>query len=182
MQLMLRTGNKARVGIFLVSVLLSINNAALTQTQNATPQIKTQYNDQTDVTQITLDPIVLASRKLEELRLGAVTGYPGKAKTQPKEVALIFISLSTLDANKYESARKLTITADGEKILAGPTQYAKQSQNGLFIESITAAIPFETFLRLCRSKEASLKLGITEVALSTKHLMLLQAFASYATD
>jgi hypothetical protein len=166
----------------LFAVVINIGPANRVMAQDAASQIKTEYNSQKDITQITLNPIVLASRKLEQLQLGAVTGYPGKTKTQPREVALIFLSLSPLDTNKYESARKLSITADGEKVFAGPTQYSKQSQNGLFVESLTALIPFDAFLRLCRSKEASIKLGFTEVALSAKQIMLLQAFASYASE
>ena len=161
---------------------IEVGSSSAVLAQETRGPLKVEYNSQKDLTQITLDPFVLTSRKLEELRLGAVTGYPGKTKSQPKEVALIFLSLSPLEGNKYEAAHKLTITADGQRIVLGPMQYAKQSQNGLFIESMTTGIPFESFLRVCRSKEVTIKLGFAEVTLSPKQITLLQAFASYATE
>jgi hypothetical protein len=174
-------GSRLFVALCLLLSIKAVGSSAVLAQETRGP-LKVEYNSQKDLTQITLDPFVLTSRKLEELRLGAVTGYPGKTKSQPKEVALIFLSLSPLESNKYEAARKLTITADGQRIVLGPMQYAKQSQNGLFIESMTTGIPFESFLRVCRSKEVRIKLGFAEVTLSPKQITLLQAFASYATD
>ena len=174
-------GSRLFVALCLLFAIAAGNLPAVRAQETHGP-LKVEYNSQKDLTQITLDPFVLTSRKLEELRLGAVTGYPGKTKSQPKEVALIFLSLSPLESNKYEAARKLTITADGQRIVLGPIQYSKQSQNGLFIESMTTGIPFESFLRVCRSKEVTIKLGFAEVTLSPKQITLLQAFASYAIE
>lgn len=71
---------------------------------------------------VTLNPIILASRKLEELRIGAISGYPGKVKSKPKEVAPIFLSVSKTDENRYDVARKLLVTADERKFDWGETQ------------------------------------------------------------
>src|SRR5262249_30191081 len=78
--------------------------------------VKVQYDATKDFSQIIMNPFVLASRKFEELRLGALTGYQGKTATKPKDVALLIFSFASSDQNKYETARKLTITVDGERL------------------------------------------------------------------
>jgi hypothetical protein len=144
--------------------------------------IKTEYDQQKDITQISLNPIVLASRKFEELRLSAVAAYQGKVKVRPKEIVLIFLSLSATEMNKYESARKLTFIADGHRIALGETQHSKQAQKGLFMESMMITIPTDVFLRVCWSKEVTMKLGFTEIELSPEHITILRAAASYMTE
>lgn len=144
--------------------------------------IKVEYNAQNDVTQITLNPIIIASRKLEELRLGTVAAYKGKVKTRPEAVALVFLSLSKSDVDKYESARKLTIVADGQRYPLGEAQRSKQVENGLYIETLTISVPIDDFVRIFRSKDVSLKLGVTQVELSSAQLVIFQAFISYATE
>ncbi len=144
--------------------------------------IHLEYNAEKDVSQLTLNPIVIASRKLEELRLGAVAAYKGKAKTRPEAVALVFLSLSKSDVDKYEAARKLTIVADGLRFPLGEAQRSKQAANGLFIETLTISIPIDVFVQIFRSKEVSLKLGITEVELAPAQIVIFQAFGSYATE
>lgn len=144
--------------------------------------VKTEYDPKKNVTQITFNPITIASRKLEELRLGAVTGYPGKEKTRPKEIVLVFLALSPTEMNKYESARKLTVIADGERIALGETQRTSQAQGGLYIESLMITIPTDLFVRIVWSKELILKLGFTVVELSPAHITTLRAAASYMTE
>jgi hypothetical protein len=144
--------------------------------------VKVEYNEQKDFTQITLNPIILASRKHEELRLGAVTSYPGKVKVKPREVALLFISLSTSDTDKYESARMLTVTTNTQKFPLGETKRSKQAQNGLFVETMAAIVPMDIFLRICWSKEVTIRLGLTDVKLSPDQISLLRAAASYMTQ
>src|ERR1700752_5374442 len=73
-------------------------------------QVKVEYDATKGQTLINLNPFVLASRKFEELRLGAITGYPGKVKRKQKEVVFIFLSLSSSNSKKYQAARKLTVT------------------------------------------------------------------------
>jgi hypothetical protein len=141
--------------------------------------VKVQYDEQKDVTQITLNPFVLASRKLEELRLGVMASYKGRVRAQPKEVVLLFLSLSAADADKYETARRLTVLADGRTLGGGNVQRSKQTQNGLFVEALAAVVPFDTFQRICQAKEVTLKLGITEVKLSPAQIALLGIAADY---
>jgi len=171
---------------FIILALASSSVSALTPKsagqERSDKRIKLEYNAERDISQITLDPVILASRKLEELRLGAVTAYKGQVKTRPESIALIFLSLSKTEADKYESARKLTVVADGQHISLGEAQRSKQMANGLFIETMTISIPTDVFVRVFRSKEVSLKLGVTEVELSTSQIMILQAFGSYATE
>src|ERR1700752_702372 len=145
-------------------------------------QVKVEYDATKDQTLISLNPFVLASRKFEELRLGGITGYPGKVKTKPKEVILIFLSLSSSDSNKYETARKLTVTADGQKFLVGEASHGKQSQNNLFIETMTASMQMEDFLRVCKAKQVTMKLGLTEVELTPEHIATLRLAASYMVE
>jgi hypothetical protein len=170
-----------------VVVVALLSNTFLPATYCQTQQsqgelIKVVYDQQKDVTQVTLNPFILVSRKYEELRLGAVTGYQGKVKTKPKEVALIFMSITTSDVNKYETARKLIASVDGERLVFGPAQRSKQAQNGLFVESLMIALPTDDFLRICRAKAVTLKLGFTEVELSPAQITVLRAAASYMTE
>lgn len=144
--------------------------------------VKVTYDEQKDVTQVSLNPIILISRKHEELRLGAVTAYQGKVKVVPREIALVFVSLTSTDSNKYEAARKLTVVIDGQRLPIGETKRSKQTQNGLFIETLLVNMPTETFLRMGKAKQVSLKLGFTEVALTPANIVTLRAAGSYMTE
>ncbi len=160
----------------------SLPSAAARAQEGKAQLVKQEYFEKQDVTQITLNPFILASRKFEELRLGAVTSYPGKVKTKPREVALLFVSLSKADTNKYESARMLTIITNEQRYPLGETKRSKQARDSLFIETMAAVIPMDTFVRICWSKEVSIKLGLTEVKLSPDQISLLRAAASYMTQ
>jgi hypothetical protein len=144
--------------------------------------LKVEYDAQKDVTQISLNPIILISRKHEELRLGAVTGYPGQVKVAPREVILVFVSLTGADVNKYEAARKLTVIIGEQRLPMGETKRAKATQGGLFIETLTISIPMDLFLRMGRAKEVTLKLGFTEVPLTPQQITILRAAGSYMTE
>lgn len=137
-----------------------------------------EYDEKSDTTKVTLNPIILVSRRHEELRLGAFSAYPGKARATPKEVALVFISLTSAPSTKYESAQ-LTIIAGGERFRCGQTQRTTQSNKGVFMESLTAVVPFETFVKVARASDVTVKLGITEVKLNPKQVLMLRAAASY---
>jgi hypothetical protein len=144
--------------------------------------VKVEYNQQKDITQISLKPILLASRKNEVLRVGAVASHPGKIRVRPREVALLFIYLSTSDTNKYEAARMLTVITNEQKFPFGETRHSKGTQNGLFVETMAAIIPMESFLRISWSKEVTMKLGLTEIKLSPNQISQLRAVASYMTQ
>jgi len=152
------------------------------QAQAGEPErIRTEYDESKDLTTITLNPLVLVSRRHEELRLGAVASYKGKGKGPPRAVTLIIISLSKFDSDRYATARKLTFTADGERLSLGQTQRTKQSQGGVFIESMAAEVPFDGFMKIARAKEVSLKLGLTEVRLPPEQITVMRAYAGYLT-
>ena len=144
--------------------------------------VKVEYDSAKDLTQITLNPFILVSKKHEELRLGAVATYSGKAKVRPQEVNLIFLSLSASDMDKYDAARKLSVTLDGQHVVLGEARHAKQTQNGFFVETLTLAIPLDVFLRISKSREAKLKIGFTEVSLSEQHMEILRIAASYMVE
>lgn len=153
-----------------------------TSAQTAEGQVRAfrvEYDDKTDTTKITLNPIILVSRRHEELRLGAFSAYQGKARATPKEVALVFISLTSAPSTKYESARQLTIIADAERFRCGQAQRTTQSEKGLFMESLMAVVTFETFVKVARASEVTVKLGITEVKLNPEQVLMLRAAASY---
>lgn len=167
-------------------LLLSFHTILATQSPTPTPTggqlIKVEYDSGKNITQVSLNPIVLASRKMEELRLGAVAGYPGKVKSRPTEILLIFLSLTHTDENRYDVARKLTVLADGKRLDWGETQRTKQSQNGLFIEMMMAKISMDQFLLVSKAKQVRLKLGLTEVDLSASQINVLRLTASYLTE
>jgi hypothetical protein len=167
-------------------LLLSLITSAASQSP-ATPSaagqlIKVEYDSSKDLTQITMNPIVLASRRLEELRVGAIARYPGQKKTRPSEVLLIFFSLSHTDENRYEAARKLMLVADGKRLDLGETQRSKQSQSGVFIETMVARVPIDDFLLVSKSKQVKLKLGLTEIELSPAQINVLKLTASYLIE
>jgi len=175
------------VGLFIAIVLVVVVNGRIATAQQSSPDAKGQlvnvhYDERQDITNITLNPFVLVSRKQEELRMGAVTAYKGKTKIYPKETALLFLSLSSADSNKYESARKLTLIIDGQRFPLGETSRTKQTQNGLFIDTMMLKIPTDLFVRLSRAKAASIKLGFTEVPLVAAHFNILRVAASYITE
>jgi hypothetical protein len=166
------------VAVLIVQLICSVTLRA----QDSGQLIKTEYDAKKDFTQLTLNPIILASRKFEELRPGAVTGYPGKVKSKPKSIALFFLSLSKTDENRYESARKVIVVADERRFDWGETQRSKQAQNGLFIETMTIAAPIDDFLFVTGAKQVKLKLGLTEVELTTDQMKLLRLLASYIVE
>ncbi len=84
--------------------------------------------------------------------------------------------------HRYESARKLTIVADGRRFALGETQRTMQYGNGVFIESMTAVVPYETFTQTAYAKKVSVKLGLTEFELNSDHTKMLRAAASYMTQ
>ena len=149
---------------------------------NTVQLIKSEYDANKDLTQITLNPIILASKKFEELRLGAITGYPGKVKSKPKEVGLVFFSLSKSDENRYEAAHKLIVIADEKRFDWGETQRTKQAQSGLFVETMTASVPFDDFLVVVHAKQVKIRIGLTEVELGEAQLNALKLLVSYVSE
>lgn len=171
--------------IIFACVLLLTTQATLAQqapVETKGEHVSVQYDQQQDVTKVTMNPFVLVSRKQEELRMGAVTAYQGKAKTYPKEIALLFMSLSAADTNKYESARKVSITIDGERLALGEASRSKQTQNGIFVEMLMLKISTDVFVRLSRAKSATIKLGFTQVPLTPAHFNILRVTVSYLTE
>ena len=171
-----------RVAILSLGLALTGLAPSVCAQQPKVELVKVEYNEQKDLTQITLNPIILASRKHEELRLGAVTSYPGKVKQKPREVALLFISFSRSDTDKYDAARMLTVTTNTQKYPLGETKRTKQAQEGLFIETMAAVVPMDTFVSICWSKEVTIRLGLTDVKLSPDQISLLRAAVSYMTQ
>jgi len=170
-------------GLILLSLFTSFSFASPLRGQATSAEsVKVEYNEQKDITTIVLDPIILVSRKYEQLRLGAMASYKGRTRVQPKEVSLLFVSLSATDEDKYESARKVTVVADDQRLNLGEAQRSKQAHNGLFIESMAIVIPSDIFLRICWAKELTIKLGFTEVRLSADQITRLRSAASYMTQ
>lgn len=179
-----RLDAKTRLGFctLVAAYLVHSLGPAVALAQVSGQLVRTEYDASKDVTQIILNPIIIASRKLEELRLGAVSSYPGKVKAKPKEVALVFLSLSKTDENRYEVARKLVVVADARRFDWGETRRSKQSQDGLFIETMTATIPLDDFVFVSNAKQVKLKLGLTVVDLTAPQIKALRIMASYLTE
>ena len=170
------------LGCFVLSLLAVVSVA---QSPAPTPNgqlVKVEYDASKNFTQISLNPIVLASRKLEELRLGAISGYPGKTRSKPNEITLIVLSLSRTDENRYEVTRRLTAVADGQRFDWGETRHTKQAQNGLFVEMMMANVPTDDFLAVSKAKAVRIKIGLTEVELSSSQINILRLMASYFTE
>jgi hypothetical protein len=171
-----------RVSLALLMSVVLLNCPFIRAQEISPERVKTEYDATKNITQITLNPMILVSRKFEELRLGATTSYNGKTRVRPKEIALIFFSLSATNADRYETARKLTITVEDQPFPLGETQRSKQTQNGVFIESMVTVVPTDFFLRISQAKEVTMKLGTTEVKLTSEQISILRVAASYMTQ
>jgi hypothetical protein len=183
MQDMSSRGSKLKVlAALLMLTIVPATPTSAKEQEGSGKLVRVEYDSNRDFTSITMVPFVLASRKFEELRLGAITGFAGKTRVKPKEVALVFVSLSTSDMNKYVSTRKLTVTLDGERLAVGETQHSKQSQNGLFIETMPITIPMDLFLRISQAHDVTMKLGFTEIKFRPEHMHILRIAASYMTE
>lgn len=159
---------------------LDLTGVAQDTTAAAKPgEIKVVYDGPNDLTKVMLNPMIVASRKHQELRLGAFSSSKGKAVVRPKEIALVFVALSVSQGEGYENARRLTVTADARKFPFGGMQRSVQTVNGVSAESLVMAVSYETFLEIVHAKKVSLKIGLTEVELSPEHIKTLRAAASY---
>ena len=126
-----------------------------------------------------MDPMVILGRKHEEIRLGVISSSKGRAAAKPKAVILAFVSLSLFNPDRYEPARKLTVLADSKRHPLGETQRSAQTHNGIYTESMLAAVPYETFLQIIYAKKIVVRLGTTEIGLTSDHITQLRAAASY---
>ncbi len=166
---------------YLTLLFITILCAATLSAQEAAKpgEVRVEYDRQNDLTKITLNPIVLASRKQEELQLGAFASYKGQQAGAPKEVTLLFISLSASGVNKYESAHKVTVWADEQRFPLGEAGWSKQAQGTVSIELLAAIVPYDTFSRIAHAKEVHIRLGETEIRLATNHITALRAAEGY---
>ena len=142
-------------------------------------EIKVVYDGPNDLTKVMLNPMIVASRKHQELRLGAFSSSKGKTVVRPKEIALVFVALSVSQGEGYENARRLTVTADARKFPFGGMQRSVQTVGGVSAESLVTVVPYETFLEIVYAKKVSLQIGLTEVELTPEHIKTLRAAASY---
>jgi hypothetical protein len=159
--------------------LFAVGSVCVAQEVLKPGEIKVAYDAPSDTTKVLLNPMIVASRKHQELRLGAFSSSKGKTIIKPKEIALVFVSLSVSAGEGYENARKLTVTADARKYPFGGMQRSVQTINGVAAESLLTVMPYETFLAIAYAKKVSLKIGLTEVELTPEHIKTLRAAASY---
>lgn len=164
-----------------ISCLISCGDAAPARAQSteAAGKVKVTYDQAQNVTRITLDPIILISRRHEELRLGVAAAHPGERRQTPAEVALVFVSLSATGDNRYENSRSLAVVADQERLALGETQRAATSQNSVAIETLSVAVPFDKFARIARAEKVQVKLGFTSLTLTPEQITSLRAAAAY---
>lgn len=178
-----RRGFGLSVSLLLLLALVAGASAQTSTTTTPSPPggaVKVEYDEKENRTRITLNPIILVSRRHEELRLGAVASRPGKeAAAPPQEVTLIFLALSKSQPDRYAATHQLTILVDGVRLAQGETQRATQTRGEVFIETMLATLPWEAFRRLANARTATLKLGLTEIKLTPPQITLLRATASY---
>jgi hypothetical protein len=172
---------KCTPGCF-VLLLLAVVSVAQTPTPTPNEQlIKVEYDASKNFTQISLNPIVLASRRMEELRLAATSGYPGKTRTKPTEITLILFSLSHTVENRYGALTNCCCRRRSP-LLIGEKQATQNRANGLFIEVMMANVPMDDFLAVSKSKTVKIKIGLAEVELSPEQINILRLTASYFTE
>ncbi|MGI8566347.1 MAG: hypothetical protein ACR2LZ_07690 [Pyrinomonadaceae bacterium] len=181
MRLMKRTTPQflSKLLLLVCSYSFGVGSECVAQEALKPGEIKVAYDAQSDTTKVLLNPMIVASRKHQELRLGAFSSSKGKTIVKPKDIALVFVSLSVSAGEGYENARKLTVTADARKFPFGGMQRSVQTINGVAAESLLTVVPYGTFLEIVYAKKVSLKIGLTEVELTPDHIKTLRAAASY---
>jgi len=144
--------------------------------------IEKKYDRFKDETTIKLKPQKLReiAKPREELSLSVEATHKGERLVRPKEVMLIFNSVS--ENYIYHDEADVFFIIDGKRIEAGAA-YAKDDllSPNLIKKTLTATVPLETFLAIANGKAVEMKLGRAELRLSDNVISALRAFSNAIT-
>lgn len=144
------------------------------------PIIERSYDRFKDETTVRLMPqrIRQIARPREELSLSVGATCKGEKLLCPKQVHLVFESVA--ERYVYHNEAEVIFIVDGKRLDAG-TAYSMDvlPSPNLVKETLKLTLPFESLAQVMNGKEVEMRLGPTELNLTGKALMALQAFASY---
>ena len=141
-------------------------------------QAKAHYRPRDDQTGIVVITKIAEKFELpkysEVLTLMVYFTLPGKKVAQPKNVYMIFSSISP--QLKYQDNHKLTIYCEGLEYFSPGTRVELLQKNELgFFEGVrSSGIAYKDFLRLLESREVVIQLGSTKVELKEENLEALR--------
>ncbi|MGH9840490.1 MAG: hypothetical protein ACREEM_17060 [Blastocatellia bacterium] len=141
--------------------------------------IEKKYDRFKDETTIKLKPqkIREIAKPREELSLSAEATHKGERLVRPKEVYLIFDSVS--ENYLYHNKAEVVFIVDGKRIEAGEAYLMKAfPTTDLEKVSLKLTVPFDRFSEVANGKSVELRLRKTEVALTGTTLAAIRAFAS----
>lgn len=140
--------------------------------------IEQKYDKFKDETTVKLKPqkIREIAKPREELSLSVEATYKGERPLRPKEVFLIFDSIS--EKYIYRDEAEVLFVVDGKRIEAGEA-YAVTSFPGVTFEKVALklTVPFDRFAEIANGKMIEMRLGKTEVTLTPSTIAAMRAFA-----
>jgi hypothetical protein len=144
--------------------------------------IEKKYDRFKDETTVKLKPqkIREIAKPREELSLSVEATHKGERAAQPKEVVLVFDSVS--ENYIYHRESEVAFIIDGKRMNAGTAlQMGGFPTPNLERATLKLTLPFDKFSEIAKSKSVELRLGKTEMTLTESALAAMRAFASAIT-
>ncbi|MCI0554515.1 MAG: hypothetical protein L0287_26500 [Anaerolineae bacterium] len=144
--------------------------------------IERKFDRFKDETTVKLKPqkIREIAKPREELNLSVEATYKGERAVQPKEVVLVFDSVS--ENYIYHRESEVAFIIDGKRMNAGTAlQMGGFPAPNLERTTLKLTVPFDKFSEITKGKSVELRLGKTEMTLTESALAAMRAFASAIT-
>ena len=134
---------------------------------------KVLYDERGDKTVVQTSPLQVQGDWRNGIRLRAGFEVSGKEVAKPSKVTLSFSSAAS--DRTYADNRSLKILIDGKEALSGVARYKSGNTNDeVFLITVTQDIPYEVFLRLINSKSVKMRIGPAEFELKDGDLEALR--------
>ena len=188
--------NLKRTSLILV-FLLTLVSLAFAQSSESKRKFKhrgkieTKYDKFKDQTTVRLNPYYVqgTAPKLDPtagIEITASFVYAGQKLNAPPDIVSFGIVSASADAFKYEQDRGLIALVDGERIDLGQMEredasykkYPYVISNRYYVETLSAPIKYELFLKIANAKIVEMQIGKKEFKLKDEHLEALRDLAS----
>ena len=149
-------------------------------------KIQVVYDPSRKQTVVALHPYALVTIDRPPFLLKAITVvaiFPGERLTSPPEKVELGVISQSRTGYDFDEDNELMAVADGEQVPLGVLKRFKRNSVGMpprlhYREDLSAAIPYDTFLKLIKAKKLSLRAGKKELRLDDEHLEALRDLAS----
>jgi hypothetical protein len=132
-------------------------------------EISTRYDRFKDVTVVRTSRMRLSGGR-RSLRVFADLSYPGKTPRQPEKVNLSFYASAVRPVFREEEL-ELNFLVDGERVPVGTMRITDEDKTkSLVKQTVSVALPYETFAKIARGKKVELQVGNLEYKLTDAHL------------